>query len=331
MKPNSTLPVAWQRANTALIQYPRFKELHEEIELCQRMSELAGEPQCMSLEGRTGTGKTTVAKTYADSFPVVEDEHGRHMQVLYMEMPSPVGIRDVASEALRQLGDPACEKGTRAGLTIRLSGLIRDCGIRLVILDDFHHLIDKKTNHILAEVSDWLKVLIKETKAAFLVVGMEGYVELILDANPQLSRLFAARETLQPFVWTPEAPETIQEFGHFIEFAEQAVEMPLAKEVPRTELLYRLHYATEGVVGYIMNLMRFAMLQADRRGSATIDLSALSVAFSKRLAKHLKGKVNPFAQPTDSRFVAPSPSPAAASSGKRGKPRELKASEVLKT
>ena len=42
-------------ANTALIRHARFNELHQDIELCQQLSQLADEAQCMSLEGRPGT------------------------------------------------------------------------------------------------------------------------------------------------------------------------------------------------------------------------------------------------------------------------------------
>ena len=92
-------------------------------------------------------------------------------------------------------------------LNSRLIKLLKACQVELVILDDFHHLIDTETDRVLAKVSDWLKVLIKETGIPFLVVGMEGKVERILRANAQLSRLFAARETLLPFAWQPEATE----------------------------------------------------------------------------------------------------------------------------
>lgn len=286
---------AAERANAALIHYPRFKELHDEIRLCQHLSKIAGEPQCMSLEGRTGAGKSTLVKTYARHFPAIETNTGRQTPVLYLEVPSPVGIRDLAAVALKRLGDPAYERGTRAALTMRLIALILDCGVELVILDDFHHLIDKETNHILAQVSDWLKYLIKETGVPFLVVGIEGHVEVILQANPQLSRLFAAREALQPFVWDPGQPATCQEFSRFVEYTERAMECSLTKELPRLELLSRIHRATEGVVGNVMNLMRVANEFAGQRGQPTIELEMLALAYAKRLQKHLNNQLNPFA------------------------------------
>lgn len=308
---NEIDPIALlERPHAALIHYPRFKRLHEEIRLCQRMSRIAGEPQCLSLEGCTGTGKSTLVMAYASSFPVVETQEGRRIPVLYMEVPSPVGIRDFASAALKRIGDPAFDKGTRAALSLRLIGLIRDCRTELVILDDFHHLIDKRTNHILHEVSEWLKYLIKETGVPFMVVGIEGRVEIILRANSQLSRLFAARETLEPFAWDTTKPETLQEFSCFVSYAEKAMEKPLSSELPRMDLLYRIHYATDGVVGNVMNLVRVANELAEMRGHKTIELAMLSLAYEKRLQKHLSNRINPFVGPAMGQPSLPLPPPS---------------------
>ena len=292
-------------ATTALIEYPRFRELHTEIQLCQHLSKLAGEPHCMSLEGRTGTGKSTLVRTYAESFRRTQTREGTQVPVLYMEVPSPVGIKDFALTALQTLGDPAYDRGTRASMTHRLIGLLKDCEVELIILDDFQHLIDSETQHILAEVSDWLKYLIKETGVPFLVVGIEGKVEVILQANPQLSRLFAARETLRPFAWDVTQPQTIQDFSRFVAYVEQIVGKPLAAEPRRVEWLYRLHYATEGIVGNLMNVMRFAAALSELQDRAQLDLPLLALAFQQRLSKHLPGKVNPFTLPASESFIPP--------------------------
>jgi hypothetical protein len=228
--------------------------------------------------------------------------------VFYAETPSPVTEKGMASHMLRMLGDPAAYKGTQPALNSRLIDLIKDCGVKLVILDDFHHLIDKKTNRVLHSVSEWLKVLIKETETMYLVVGIEGEVETILDANKQLGRLFAARHTLEPFTWNPSKISTIKEFASFIKYVERA-RIPLAKSMPRMELLFRVYYATNGVVANIMNLMNLATVLSVDRGQEEIEPSMLSLAFQKRLVKHIKGKVNPFEVDWTTRFVPPQPSP----------------------
>jgi hypothetical protein len=323
--------VPLQRAHLALIRYPRFKELHQMIQQCQQMSALGGEPQCMSLEGVTGAGKSTLMWDYAQAFPKKYTAAGVSMPVFYMLMPSPATVKGVAAAMLEQLGDPAAHKGPQWSMDSRLIKLIPECGITLVILDDFHHLIDRNTDRILETVSDWLKVLIKKTNVPFVVVGIEGKVERILRSNAQLSRLFAARETLEPFDWATQR----RDFAKFVEYMETAIRMPLTPGWPRDELIRRLHYATDGVVGNVMNLLRYAALVAQQEKREVIELATLSCAFQSRLSKHLRQKVNPFDTPLDQVFAAPAPAAADRPNppeGRRGgrKPRAASISETLR-
>src|SRR5688572_3970894 len=159
---------------TPLIRYPRFNELHREIQRCQTLSRTAGEPQCMALEGVPGAGKSTLVADFARAFPRVETEAGTQVPVFYLETPSPVTVKGMAATMLERLGDPAAHRGALWSMNSRLIKLMQACDVQLAILDDFHHLIDTETNRILQKVSDWLKVLIKESGIPFLVVGIEG-------------------------------------------------------------------------------------------------------------------------------------------------------------
>jgi hypothetical protein len=296
---------AIEHVHSVFIFYPRLKELHAEICRCQQLSKMAGEPQCMALEGMTGTGKTTLMRRFTSAFPRGETRYGTTIPVFYLETPSPATVKIMASAMLEQLGDPAAHIGTIGSLNSRLIHLLKACQVELVILDDFHHLIDTETDRVLAKVSDWLKVLIKETGIPFLVVGIEGKVERILQANAQLSRLFAAREMLLPFAWLPEQQNTVQGFHIFVSTIEKSVGKSLTQAVPRTELLFRLYYSTNGVVGNVMNLLRYAVMLAEERSIAALELDILAVAFEKRMSKHLPGKQNPFLIPANERFLVP--------------------------
>jgi hypothetical protein len=295
-----------KQANSVLIRYPQFKELHRDIKQCQYLSKMSGEPKCMSLEGLTGAGQTTLVKEYAKAFPRIETEERTLVPVFYVPTPSPVTIKGMASRMLKKLGDPAFDRGRADLLDTRLTENIIASKVELVILDDFHHLVDTETNRILAKVSDWLKALIKDSEVPFLVVGVEGQVEKILEANSQLSRLFSVRETLRPFEWNLQKLSSIKEFAHFIEYAEKAIQMPLTKQIRRVELLYRLYYVTSGVVANIMNLLRAAQLLALMRRSPSIELCDLSQAFRKHLSKHVGITIDPFEVKED-RFVPPTP------------------------
>lgn len=236
-----------------IISYPRFQELHKIIEECLKISEEAREPLCMCLEGLSGVGKSTLVQTYASLFPRLETETGSKIPIFYMETPSPVTVKAMAAEMLARLGDPGAQRETLWSMNHRLVNFIRDCEVRLVILDDFHHLIDSETKRILETVSDWLKVLIKNTGVPFLVVGIDGEVQRILKANTQLNRLFI-RETLSPFQWDPTQPHTIDEFLGLMTFLEEKFHLHFAKTLISEELFYRIHYATDGLMAHIMRL-----------------------------------------------------------------------------
>lgn len=289
--------------NFAFIRYPRFKELHEEIKRCQELSKISLEPQCMSLEGESGTGKSTLIKDYARMFPRYETETGTIIPVFYAEIPSPATVKSTVSALLDQLGDPGAGKGTLWAMNIRLIGLIKERGVQLVILDEFSNLFDSGTNHILTTVSDWMKMFIKQTNIPFVVCGISGIVSRILSSNSQLSRLFAFREELLPFELNDE--KSYKDFSMFVQYAEKSIELPITNEVPRVEMLIRIHYATNGVVGNIMNLLRYARLIAAERNGASIELCDLALAFDNRLSKHLGTKVNPFRTGADEEFNAP--------------------------
>lgn len=320
------------KARTMLIRYPRFEELHESIQECVEMSRNAGEPHCMSLEGVTGAGKSTLIRTYLKAFPRYETETGTQIPIFYLPTPSPVTVKGMAATMLTAMGDPAAHRGALWSINLRLIHFLKACGVKLVILDDFQHLVDAQTNRILREVSDWLKTVIKETNIPFLVTGIEGEIEPILVSNSQLSRLFAARERLEPFPWNNDDLQTQKTFAHFVKYAEQGLGLTFSKELSRIEWLYRLHYATNGVVGNVMNLLRQSAYLMQQTGDATMTLDILSRSFQKRLHKHV-GKPDPFATQTftGEQLVVADPPDSVGRRSRRRKKRQATAADVLTT
>ena len=117
----------------------------------------------------------------------------------------------------------------------------------------------------------------------------------MLNANPQLSRLFR-RETLAPFKWDAQDAASVREFDRLIASVEHIVGLPLATSVERLHLLHRLHYATDGVMGHVINLLGQAALHAGERRAKAVDSAALALAYTELLAQHFPRKANPFLQ-----------------------------------
>lgn len=301
-----------RRARTALIRYPQFRELHSKIRECHEVSQLSNEPQCASLEGPTGAGKSTLAMEYAKAFPRRATPSGVEIPVLYIQTPSPVSVKGMVSTMLAAMGDPAAYRGTLQSLNARLLKLLEHCRVRLMILDDFHHLISAGSDQKLKIVSDWLKVLVKESRVPVLVIGIEGGCEAVLRSNPQLARLFACRERLEPFAWDVKRPETIRNYDQFTRLAEDAVGLSLRTGLDRVDLLFRMHYATDGVVAHHLNLLRYAQLLALKAARDHITLQDLETSYQERLARIQAGKDNPFRSAGAARLASRPPGDTAA-------------------
>jgi hypothetical protein len=256
--------------------------------------------------GATGVGKTTLVRSYAAAFPRYEVQTGSRSPVLYLETPHPITVKGMTSALLDALGDPLAFRGTQPEMNARLQNFLADCEVQLVILDDFHHLIDKQTNRILRDVSEWLKVLIKNTGIVYLVVGIEGEVERILNANKQLSRLFV-REYMLPFRWQPHDSDSISDFARLISYVEMVLDVKLTEAEPMPVLLYRIHLATGGIMSNIMNLFRQARRLQQRRDQEgeSLSLALLADAYSQRLQAHV-GLDNPFRGHSQTLVPAPS-------------------------
>lgn len=282
-----------ERLGTLVIKHPQFNSTVKAMQRCIKLTNSnPKDPVCMSLEALPGAGKTTIL----DDFVAVEApqllDTGTYIPYFKVATPSPVTVKGMASEMLRQIGDPAFDKGSLSNQDARLVQYILDCRVKVVFLDDFHQLIELDTDKVLNQVSDWLKVLIKSTMIPFVVTGDVGKVSRILNKNPQLSRLFGERRKIEPFKWDNLSSQ--KEFFAFITLAQQQSTLKLPNNIPWDELVYRMYFASDGIVGWIMNLLRYSAVIAEEQQTNEITLEMMAIAFDTRLRNHLNKLENPF-------------------------------------
>jgi energy-coupling factor transporter ATP-binding protein EcfA2 len=275
------------------IRYPRLKNLYAKIDFCRDFSKISAEPECMLIRGTKGAGKTTLIEWYAGNFPARETPEKRIVPVLVVTVPSPATVKGLGCAMLEALGDPAADKGTVSSITLRLRKYIRDCEVELIILDEFQHFDDRQTKNILKTISDWLKNLINETRQPIVLVGMPG-CESVLEneGNEQLKRRFSSREQIDPFAW--DAPEHIDEFRQLLKEIDDALPLLEDSHLAEATTAFLIHSATDGVINYVMKLLRWAAKLAIECGLEQIDHSILAQAYEKRLAQDFMKRPNPF-------------------------------------
>lgn len=300
---------ALAQSKSLLIHHPQFLDIIEKIEECQELTADSAEPRCLLVYGCPGVGKTTVMRSFANRFPLQETETGVKIPVFYMMTPSPVTVKTMSQSMLMALGEPAAHKfNSQPLMNQHLAELLKDkCEVNLVVLDEFHHLFDFKTNKVLADVSEWLKTIIKSTQKTFVLVGTDS-VCAILEANKQLGRFFR-HVNLKPFTWDPRSAEKCLEFARFIRAAEKHIGVPLCPGEPSEIVLAAVHQATGGVASNIIILYRESLVYMEKTERDVLTMEVLSEAYQTGLQAYTKAP-NPFySKPRAQRKIKPQDPP----------------------
>jgi len=299
-----SLAVRHDLVEQARIVYPRWRVIHAEIGRCHALRRLAGgpaEPPCLMLVGPTGVGKSMLVGSYAQGYPpvVAADAAGERTvrPVLLAPIPTPATVKGLAVALLLALGDPFATRGTVVTMTDRLTRYLADCRVELLILDELQHFVDRASQRVLEDASNWLKLLLKTTRMACVLVGLEHEAELLLRANAQLGRLFGDPYALAPFAWDDDRPETIAEFRRALHEIERLLPLAEPSRLADRATARRLFAASGGTLGLLMALLRRAAHRALEEGRERLDAEVLEVAFAHRLAGRRRGVANPFAAP----------------------------------
>lgn len=194
---------------------------------------------------------------------------------------------------LQKIGDRNAERGSTVALTSRAAQYIKDCQVELIVLDELHHFISRDNQRVLESVAEWLKDFLLETKVPIVALG-KPIATQVLDYDEQLARRFPERYQIIPFSWDYNDPSTVQETRSFLTAVDYR--LPLAERscLGSHDIASRIHYATDGVVGYMMSLVREAASKAIEQSQECISLDHLSEAFLQRIKSVKPQKENPF-------------------------------------
>lgn len=273
------------------VGYPRFETLLNKIEFCQKVTAISADPECVFIKGSTGAGKSTLADQHLLKYPREKLPKPTRVPVLFVWVPVRATHHNLVEELLIRIGDPAAAKGNTHQKTSRFKGYLKDYGVELIILNEFQRVYDKDTNYFIEATSDWLISLIEETRVPAVLLGLPE-AEDILNSNEQLSRRFADRCWLAPFA--TETKDQLEEIKTFLYLVENQCPLLDHSALNSEDMARRICYATDGVAGYIMTLVRKGVRLALMAGIERLDLDILAQAFDLYILKEKPYKINPF-------------------------------------
>ena len=149
---------------------------------------------------------------------------------------------------------------------------------------------------VLHDVADFLKDIINQNKVPMILIGHSGEAEPILRVSLQIDRRGGSPLYLKPFEWDRNQPQTtILEFRALMDSIDHALPFD-PSQLSNEEMAYRFYYATDGYLGWIMQLIRHAAYWAIQMESHVLHLPLLAAAYDACIALTAmgRGKVNPF-------------------------------------
>ena len=274
-------------------RFPHVKATLGELERLFSYDCADEEAEHLLIIGESGVGKSTLLRRFRDLHPPVARDEYTEVPVLYVALDSACSIKKLARSLLLELGSKYWDKGDESQLTYQLIYLLRGCRVRLVILDEVNHLVDKggeKTHH---NIADWIKRLSDATHLPFVLAGIPR-AERLLDTNDQLRSRFRQVISIQPF--SMEDKDRESEFRSVLLSFQR-----LLGEIPSVDLSHRtiaraFVFATGGRLREIRKLLIRAVELAFERPSPQLMAADLSRAFETVIYRDAADARNPFSK-----------------------------------
>ncbi len=275
---------------TRFLKFKHVVSVHKVLKRLVEAEYRAAEPELTCIVGETGTGKTWIVRRFAFDYQRVETETGTLIPVLIANVPPKCSVKVLASTLLREMGSPLWNVGREEQLTFQLRTLLKKCGVRLIILNEANHLVDrgKERTHYL--VGDWIKQTSELTGIPVVLVGIPRVLTL-LKVNEQLADRVSRIITVEPF-------GVDERCSNRMEHALQAFDS-LLTGIDRIPLADKTNarlmaMATAGRLRRIRRLLVEAVRLAAEQPKPRIDLDVLSQVFREHVYPGAPDTRNPF-------------------------------------
>ncbi|MFB9160234.1 TniB family NTP-binding protein [Chromobacterium violaceum] len=280
-----------RKAEHIQILHPQFSTALERLSHFHSLWREGAAARHLLLVGASGTGKTSALHTFASRHPPMQTDEGALLPIVYVRVPASPTVRGLAESILIALGAGLQMRGSSAEKTNQVVQLMRSCKTEMLMLDEFHHFVDSG-HKTFEEVTEWLKTLIDTIAIPTVLSGLPE-CELILRSNEQLRRRFAARAVLSPIGFGTNADKAL--FRDVLHAWDTQINQgrPLWG-LADWERVRRMHYASNGLLGYMAKIILGAMEILIASGVTELDDEVLEQSFVRYVWSDGEKDLNPF-------------------------------------
>ncbi len=274
------------------IEHPKFTLAIREIARLHQRGKLAGVAEGMLLVAQTGSGKTTVLKYYEKKFPRTTVRAGARIPVLRVDTPESPTVKTLAEAILSAMGDPSATKGTATAMTNRIIHFFKECGVELLLIDEFQHFYDGRRFAESKRVSDWLKNLINKVGIPVILAGLPRSIAVV-NANPQLRRRFGAPHYMEPFSYATREQQL--EFRGILNVIQARLPMRCI-DLAEPNIAQRFYYASHGLIDYVVKIIDDAVSRAVNATEKALTQQDFALAFKRAVWLDAPDNLNPFSE-----------------------------------
>lgn len=225
--------------------------------------------QGMHLVGEAGTGKSFIAKDYADEYPSYDDGMQRIVPVLYVSLPQKSTTLALMSRLLRTLTGLKQIKGKEEDIQARVIGRLEAAKTRLIFIDESQHLTRETSSVSAQHAADSIKALMDATGIPIICIGIDRSLDLLMGkarfkADEQLKRRNRRMYALNAYQCSTETWEGLMGLYQ--------CELNCKVNLCSTEMLKRMHVATKGLFGNLTPLFKEAIQISGSPEEITIEV-----------------------------------------------------------
>lgn len=275
-----------------VIEHPKFTLAIREIARLHERGKALGVAEGLLLVAQTGSGKTTVLQYYESRFPRIETTRGTRIPVLRVDTPESPTVKTLAEAILFAMGDPAAAKGTASEKTNRIIHFFKECGVELLLIDEFQHFFDGHRTTESKRVSDWLKNLINKVGIPVILAGLPRSIAVV-NANPQLRRRLGAPHYLQPFGFDNQDEQL--EFRGVLNGIQTRLPVPCI-DLSEANMARRFYFASHGLLDYVVKIIDDAVSRACPDSGEPLTQQAFESAFKRTVWLDAPDHLNPFSK-----------------------------------
>ena len=283
------------------VQHAHLTEVKADMEWLATRDNKASEGGCMLLTGQSGSGKSKFIEEFCLAYPrrphALVDQRGNrsdHAPVICVPVPDSTmkGLTKTLYQVLSGIEAP--NRMDRFGLKEAVKHFTRQMDTKLIIFEETHQVINRKTDKVTMELGDFFKDLLNEGQFCIVIVGTDE-AKLIVTSNPELERRVLLAHELVPFAW--DDPDQRRDFKDLLDTFDDRLEEIFGQRsgLTKPELALRIYKATNGVVGLVAKLLenagKFAARESASNPKVYVGMTHLRKAFD---GSNFHARRNPF-------------------------------------